>query len=67
MPTEQEFIKKRQWFENRGHKPEDTIGDQEDSVSGKGKTQKRKKKPTPKNPPKNIFPQKSPKISGERT
>lgn len=36
-PTEKAFIKKRCWFENNAHKLRDTIGDQQDSISGKGK------------------------------
>lgn len=36
-PTEKAFIKKRCWFENNAHKLRDTIGDQEDSISRKGK------------------------------
>lgn len=40
MSTEKEFIKKRQWFENRGHKSKDTTGDQHNSISGKGKNPK---------------------------
>jgi len=39
MPTQKELIKKRPQIENRGHKTEDTTGDQQDSISGKGKNQ----------------------------
>lgn len=40
MPTEKAL--KRHWFEYRAHKSQDITGDQQDSISGKGKNPQRK-------------------------